>query len=167
LLLEPSHDRRGSFVKVFHADTFAGLGLDLDVREVFLSRSGPGVVRGLHFQHPPSDVAKLVCCIEGAVLDAVVDLRSASPTYREHALLELSSDRANALYVPKGCAHGFIVTDGDAVVAYAQSGVHDAARDGGIHWASAGVHWPGDLGEIVLSDRDAALPALDELASPF
>jgi len=116
LQLDPAADRRGSFLKLFQASRFVADGCALDVREVFVSRSHRNVVRGLHFQAPPADVAKLVCCLDGAVLDAVVDLRVGSPTYGRHALRELSAAAANAVYVPEGCAHGFLVTSPEALV---------------------------------------------------
>lgn len=167
LRLDPKPDRRGEFLKLFHATTFAELGLTFDVRELFWSRSHVGVVRGLHFQSPPADVAKLVCCLDGAVLDVVVDLRVGSPTYHAHCVVTLSAEAGNAVFVPEGCAHGFLVTEGDALVLYAQSGEWDGDREGGILWSSAGVDWPVDPAGAVLSDRDAAFPRLDELDSPF
>jgi dTDP-4-dehydrorhamnose 3,5-epimerase len=171
LRLQPHQDRRGSFLKIFHHDDFADAGADLEIRELFFSRSRPGVVRGLHFQRPPADVAKLVTCVEGQVLDAVVDLRADSPTFGRHCTVELSAAAANAVYVPKGCAHGFLVTGtGDALMAYAQSGQHEPDLEGGILWSAAGIDWgmgPGRLAEVVVSDRDAAFPPLAELQSPF
>jgi len=131
-----------------------------------VSWSGPGVIRGLHFQRPPADVAKLVTCLAGEVLDAVVDLRAGSPTRGRHCLVDLSRDRANAVYVPEGCAHGFLVRHGEALVAYAQSGVHDPDHEGGVLWSSAGVPWPvGAMEEedVVVSDRDAAFPPLEQV----
>jgi dTDP-4-dehydrorhamnose 3,5-epimerase len=165
LVLEPAHDRRGTFVKLFQASAFAGAGLAFDVAELFVSRSQRGVLRGLHYQAPPADVAKIVACLDGEVLDAVVDLRPDSPTYRRHCVLELSAGRANAVYVPHGCAHGFLVTGDEALVAYLQSGEHDPVREGGVLWSSAGIDWGIDA--PVLSDRDAAFPTLEELDSPF
>jgi dTDP-4-dehydrorhamnose 3,5-epimerase len=163
-------DARGSFVKLYQTTAFAELGLDLGVEELFVSRSHRGVVRGLHFQRPPADVAKLVCCLDGAVTDAVVDLRSDSPTYGQHCTIELSSDRGNAVYVPEGCAHGFLVTSDSALVAYAQTGEHSAELEGGILWSSAGIDWGDiDADQVTLSDRDAGFPALADFArsSPF
>lgn len=161
-------DRRGDFVKLFQTTAFAALGLDVRVEELFVSRSHHGVVRGLHFQRPPADVAKLVCCLDGAVTDAVVDLRTDSPTYGQHCTIELTAARANAVYVPEGCAHGFLVTSDSALVAYAQTGEHSAELEGGLLWSSAGIDW-GEVGagDVVLSDRDAAFPSLTEFTSPF
>jgi dTDP-4-dehydrorhamnose 3,5-epimerase len=166
LRLAPAHDQRGSFLKVFAADAFAALGIDLPVAEIFLSRSKTGVVRGLHYQRPPADVAKLVWCLDGEVVDVVVDLRDGSPTRHRHAVVHLSSERANAVFVPEGCAHGFLVTRGEAVVGYAQSGPHDPVLEAGVLWSSAGIEWPVDpdvLQGVILSERDAAFPTLAEL----
>ena len=167
LRLEPAGDRRGDFVKLFQASTFADLGLSFAVREIFWSRSHAGVVRGMHFQAPPSDVAKLVCCLEGAVLDVVVDLRAGSPTYRRHAAVTLSPAAANAMFVPEGCAHGFLVTEGEALVMYAQSGEWDGVHEGGVLWSSVDVEWGIAPDEAVVSDRDAAFPPLDAFDTPF
>lgn len=161
-------DHRGSFLKVFAEGAFDELGLGLHVAEVFFSRSATGVVRGLHFQRPPADVAKLVWCLAGEVVDAVVDLRPGSPTRHQHTLVRLTADAANAVYVPEGCAHGFLVTQGEALVAYAQSGPHDPVLEGGVLWSSAGIAWPvgpEQLREVVLSDRDAGFPTLADLAA--
>lgn len=169
ILLEPSSDRRGSFLKSFQASAFAELGISFEIRELFTSRSKTGVVRGLHFQRPPADAAKLVCCLDGAVLDAVVDLRVDSPTFGRHCLVELTPELANAVYVPTGCAHGFLVTHGEALVLYAQSGEHDAELEGGVLWSSARIAWPVDPddGSVIVSDRDAGFPRLAEFNSPF
>ena len=165
LELTPSSDRRGSFWKIFQSSMFAELGLPFDVRELFVSRSHRGVIRGLHYQAPPADVAKVVCCLEGEVLDAVVDLRVGSPTYAQSCVVELSASRANAVFVPPGCAHGFLVTGDDALVAYLQSGEHDAALEGGVLWSSVRIDWPVEI--PILSDRDASFPPLEAFASPF
>lgn len=166
--LEPSSDRRGSFLKTFRSSAFADIGITFDVHEIFTSHSVTGVVRGLHFQRPPADVAKLVCCLDGTVLDAVVDLRVDSPTFGRHCLVELTPGRANAVYVPTGCAHGFLVSGGDALVLYAQSGEHDPDLEGGVLWSSAGIDWPPAAGDaVIVSDRDAAFPALADFDSPF
>jgi dTDP-4-dehydrorhamnose 3,5-epimerase len=167
LRLEPVGDRRGDFVKLFHSSTFADLGLPFSAREIFWSRSHAGVVRGLHFQAPPSDVAKLVCCLEGAVLDVVVDLRAGSPTYQQHAAVTLSPAAANAMFVPEGCAHGFLVTEGEALVLYAQSGEWDGVREGGVLWSSVDLEWPIAPAQAVVSDRDAGFPALAAFETPF
>ncbi len=89
------------------------------------------------------------------------------PTYRQHAAVTLSPAAANAMFVPEGCAHGFLVIEGEALVMYAQSGEWDSVHEGGVLWSSVGVEWPIALDGAVLSDRDAAFPPLDAFETPF
>jgi dTDP-4-dehydrorhamnose 3,5-epimerase len=158
-------DNRGRFVKVFHERLFAERGLCTDFPEEFYSRSHRGVIRGLHFQLPPEDHVKLVYCVEGSALDAVVDLRRGSATFGRHAVFELSAEKANAVYIPRGLAHGFLVLSDEATLVYKVSAVHSPQHDTGIRWDSAGIQWP--ISNPIISLRDAALPALAELDSPF
>ncbi len=160
-----ARDRRGSLAKPFQQTLFRELGLDLEIRELFHSRSHQGVLRGLHFQLPPSDVAKLVYCVAGRAFDAVVDLRAGSPTQGRHHALELSADSDNAVFVPRGCAHGFVALEEPTTVAYAYDGEFDPECDSGIRWDSAGIDWPVD--EPILSDRDAGLVPMSSFDSPF
>jgi dTDP-4-dehydrorhamnose 3,5-epimerase len=165
LELPGSADDRGSFAKTYHAGHFARLGLEATNAECFHSTSARGVIRGLHFQAPPSDHAKVVCCLAGAILDAVVDLRVGSPAFGQHATLRLSGGERLALYIPRGLAHGFAALSADALVAYHTSSVHDPERDQGVRWDSAGIEW--GLAAPLVSPRDAAFPALATFASPF
>ena len=104
-------DERGHFVKVFHEDTFKRHHLETDFTEEYYSVSLKNVLRGLHFQLPPKDHTKMVYCVEGEVIDVVVDLRIGSPTYGEFELFQLSAEKANIIYIPPGLAHGFWVNE--------------------------------------------------------
>ena len=159
------HDLRGSFVKNFHQEQFAALGLETYFPEEFYSKSLAGVLRGMHFVAPPRDQVKLVTCVYGQVLDAVVDLRWGSPTFGQHYLTELSADRGNMLYIDKGMAHGFYVPRGEAILLYRVSTMYSAAHDKGIRWDSAGIAWP--TKSPIVSDRDAALPSFDAFETPL
>ena len=101
-------DLRGRFVKIMHADFFAAHGLRTDFREQYYSVSTRNVLRGFHFQVPPMEHAKLVTCIAGQVMDVVVDLRLGSPSYGRDEVFDLSEHNAHILYIPAGCAHGFL-----------------------------------------------------------
>lgn len=163
--LERHEDRRGDFLKVLQRDVFAELGLDPTVAEVYWSTSHRGVVRGLHFQTPPSDHAKTVNVIRGAIHDVVVDLRVGSPAYGQPMTVTLAADVPGALHVPRGCAHGFQALSDDTVVAYMVGSEHAPGHDTGIRWDSVAAHWP--IVETVVSERDAAFPGLAEFESPF
>jgi len=158
-------DARGRFVKLFNREVFAAHGLPTDFAEWCYSASAPRVLRGLHFQTPPFDQAKLVFCLKGRVIDVVVDLRRGSPSYGQHGLFELDAGRATGLLVPRGFAHGFYVPDEYSLFAYQIETVFSAPHDSGIRWDSAGVPWPD--AEPLLSDRDKKLVALKDFISPF
>ena len=160
-----SHDGRGSFTKVFHRSTFAGLGLATDFAEDYYSVSRRGVIRGLHFQRPPQEHAKLVYCLAGKVQDVALDIRVGSPTFGKHAIIELSAETGNIVYLPPGLAHGFCVCSESATLAYKVTSEYSAVHDAGIRWDSAGIPWA--TAEPVLSDRDRRHPALAEFSSPF
>ena len=158
-------DPRGRFVKVFHEPTFAAQGLCTSFVEEYYSVSYKNVVRGMHFQLPPNDLIKMVYCVEGEVLDAVVDLRKGSPTFDHFDLFKLSAAKANSLYIPKGMAHGFCVQSERAIIVYKVNAVYSPEHDAGVSWNSIGIPWP--VTAPVLSARDAAFPRLDEFKSPF
>ena len=158
-------DSRGAFVKTYHVDSFRAVGLRTDWTEQYYTTSGPGVLRGLHFQLPPDDHAKLVYCISGRVFDAAVDLRIGSPSYGECVTLELSAERGNMLYLPTGLAHGFCTQDQPATLVYNVTSVYQLASVTGIRWDSAGIPWP--LTEPLISERDQAFVMVAEFKSPF
>lgn len=159
-----ARDDRGDFVKLYQRSVFEAQGWDPTIAEVFFSRSLPGAVRGLHFQTPPREHAKTVCCLSGSVLDVVLDVRVGSPTYGDHATVVLDASAPSAVHVPSGCAHGFQATS-EALLAYLVSSEHSPDHDSGIRWDSAGIEWP--LAEPIVSARDRALPTLQGFVSPF
>ena len=161
-LLRPRafRDVRGTFVKHFHAPSFAALGLENAFVEDFFSISGRGVVRGFHFQSPPHDHAKLVVCLSGSVRDAVVDLRPGSPALGKAISIDLNGDDPVALYVPRGAGHAFQATSDGALVLYKTTTVHSPEHDPGVRWDSCGVEWA--LIEPLVSNRDLAFPTLGE-----
>ena len=163
--LDRHEDGRGDFLKILRRDQFVALGLDPTVAEVYWSTSHRGVVRGLHFQTPPSDHAKTVNVVRGAIHDVVVDLRVGSPVYGEPVVVSLDAADPAVLHVPRGCAHGFQALVDDTVVAYMVGTEHDPSRDAGVRWDSVSVGWP--IGEAVVSDRDAGFPLLSDFESPF
>ncbi len=159
------HDERGHFVKTIQRSVFEAQGLEADFRECFYSTSYEDVLRGLHFQTPPSDHAKLVYCTAGAIYDMTLDLRVGSPTYGQHEIYELSSSASNAVYLPRGIAHGFYVREAPAVMVYHVSSEHDPERDAGVHWNSFGAAWP--VEQPIVSARDDSFPSFSEFESPF
>lgn len=163
-------DTRGEFRKLLHAPTLAGLGLETAYAESYVSVSHRGVLRGMHFQVPPSDHAKLVTCLTGRARDGLLDLRRGSPTFMQSLSLTLDGDTPQAVYVPRGVAHGFAAHRDHTALLYYTTSVHDPERDAGVHPASAGIDWwegEAGIGDPLMSPRDAALPALNDFTTPF
>jgi dTDP-4-dehydrorhamnose 3,5-epimerase len=158
-------DARGAFVKTFHEDRFAEIGLRTDWREEYFSTSAKHVIRGMHFQVPPQEHAKLVFCVHGRVLDVVLDLRQDSSTFGTARSVELTPENGFGLYVPVGCAHGFLSLADDSVMYYKVTSVHSPEHDAGIAYDSFGFDWP--VSEPILSDRDRAHPSLAVFETPF
>ncbi len=162
-------DSRGTFVKTFHNETFSQHSLADRFTEEYFSISKQGVLRGLHFQLPPHDHAKLVCVLRGRIHDVVVDLRRGSPTYGKHASFEISADLDGycMLYIPRGLAHGFFAREDQTIMLYHCTTVYAPDSDTGIRWDSAGIDWPLAGMTPILSERDRTFPGLAEFDSPF
>jgi len=165
IITDIRRDERGSFVNVFHEEVFRENGLATDYAEEFYTISQRNVIRGLHFQTPPHDQAKLVYCLHGGAIDVALDLRKGSPTYGRHITLELSAENGYMLYLPPGLAHGFCSLSDQALMVYKVTTTYAPAHDSGVLWNSAGVVWP--VQEPILSARDRSFPALAEFDSPF
>lgn len=159
ITLEPHVDERGSFARIFCRLEFEAAGLNPELVQCSLS-SNPrqGTLRGLHYQAPPSQEAKVVRCVQGAIYDVALDLRPGSPTYLEHHAAELSAANGRALYIPPGCAHGFQTLERDAVVLYFMSDVHRPELSRGVRWndPAFGIRWP--IADPVMLDRDRDYP---------
>ena len=123
-----------------------------------------GVLRGMHFSTGAGQ-AKLVRCARGRIVDVVVDLRRASPTYGEWESVELDDDSARQLYIPVGFAHGFCVLSEIADVTYKCSTYYDAAVERGFRYddPELAIAWPQDMA-LLVSERDAHAPTLAEIA---
>lgn len=159
-----STDERGVFSKLFHAQSFAANGLCTSFQEVYFTTSGRGVVRGMHFQAPPHDHAKIVSCQSGRALDVVVDIRSKSPTFGKVFSIELNSRIPTALYIPSGFAHGFLALQDATIMTYLVSTMFSPNHDAGILWTSIDFEWPNG---VITSARDRSLPKISDFLTPF
>lgn len=158
-------DNRGWFVKTYTTPDFSHNGLDLHWKESFYTVSKKNVLRGLHFQVPPSDHHKLVGCVKGEILDVVVDLRRNSPTFQKVFSKRLNESTAEQMIIPKGLAHGFLTLSDEAVVVYNTTHPYSPKDDKGILWNSIDMKWP--VASPLVSERDAAFPPLHKFDSPF
>lgn len=155
-------DERGAFARTFSRDEFAEAGMaSVYVQQNMSVSTRAGTVRGMHFQRAPHTEAKLIRCLRGAILDVIVDLRAASPTYLRHQGFELSAANRHQLYVPPGFAHGFQTLVDDVEVSYLVSAAYAPAAEGGLRHddPALGIAWP--MPATVISAKDAAWPLLD------
>lgn len=158
-------DQRGLFTKTYSEQLFKEVGLNFSIAEVFFSNSHKNVIRGMHFQTPPHDQAKVVTCLAGRILDVVLDLRKSSVSYGKAMGIELTGTNEKTIYIPKGCAHGFYSYEDNSMVCYAVESNHHKDADKGVLWSSFGFKWPAPA--PVLSVRDQQFPIFQEFESPF
>ena len=170
-IIEPSvfGDNRGYFSESFNLEKFEENVYPIKFVQDNESKSSKGVLRGLHFQKPPFDQAKLVRCIEGRVMDVAVDIRKGSLTYGKHVAIELSGENKRQLFVPRGFAHGFSVLSDTAVFAYKVDNRYAPESDSGIRYddKDLNIDWGFPEEEVQLSVKDKNLRFFKDLDSPF
>ena len=164
LLLEPRvfADDRGWFYESFNAHGFAdATGLDVTFVQDNHSRSSRGVLRGLHYQLPPSAQGKLVRALAGSIFDVAVDIRRSSPGFGRWVGETLSADNKRQLWVPAGFAHGFVALEDGTEVLYKTTDFYDKAAERAIRWddPELAIAWPAGLTPL-LAAKDAEAPAL-------
>ncbi len=156
-------DGRGFFSETYNRRQWAAAGIDVEFVQDNQSLSAArGTVRGLHWQAPPHAQAKLLRVTRGAILDVVVDVRRASPTFGRHLAVELSAENWRQLYVPEGFAHGFCTLTDAVEVIYKVSDYYAPEAEGGIAWddPDLGISWPVARQDATLSAKDVLLPRL-------
>ncbi len=163
-VVEPElrEDERGFFGRTFCTEEFTLRGLNPCVVQCSISYNHHrGVLRGLHYQAAPDEEAKLVRCSRGRVFDVAVDLRPDSRTYGTWTAVELSEGNHLALYIPEGCAHGFLTLEPGSELVYQISTTYRPASFRGIRWddPSLAVEWP-DVPNLIIAERDRSLPTL-------
>jgi dTDP-4-dehydrorhamnose 3,5-epimerase len=166
ILIKPKifEDERGFFLETYKKEDMEKVGIKTEFVQDNHSRSERGVLRGLHFQKEPYAQAKIVRCTRGIIYDVVVDLRKNSTTFSRYLGLVLSEQNRHQLYVPRGCAHGFLVLSDVAEVMYKVDNVYAPESERGLIWSDpeVDVSWP--LDDLIISKRDRHWPTLKDLA---
>ena len=160
-------DDRGFFVERFHVNKFQELEIPNKIFQINHSRSGPNVLRGLHFQINPNQ-GKLIGVVRGKIWDVAVDIRKDSPTYGQSYGVELTDTNGKLLWVPAGFAHGFCTLgEGLTDVLYYVDAAYTPINEGGILWddPDLNIHWP--VKEPATSERDQNLSSWENFESPF
>jgi dTDP-4-dehydrorhamnose 3,5-epimerase len=166
--LKPHVDDRGYLVVTYEAEAFRRHGLVTEwVQDNQSVSTRRGIIRGLHFQHPPHTETKLVRVVAGAIWDVFVDLRKGSPTFGRWDGIELSDSSHVMAYIPKGFAHGFCTLTPSATVVYKVDAYFSAEGSGGLRWddPDLAISWPTQ--EAFLSPRDRAQPFLKDAKLAF
>jgi dTDP-4-dehydrorhamnose 3,5-epimerase len=159
---QPAEDERGYFARLFCEREFEQHGLETRfVQDSVSYNRKRGTLRGMHFQAAPHEETKLVSCHRGAIYDVIVDLRPESPRYRRWTAATLTAQGLEALYVPKGCAHGFIALEDETIVRYAISAFHVPGIGRGVRYddPAFNIVWP--MVPTVVNERDRSYPLFD------
>ena len=160
-IIEPQRfeDERGFFARLFDDEAYAEAGLETGLVQCSISfNHKKGTLRGMHYQAEPHGEAKYVRCTSGAIFDVALDLRRNSPTYLKWTGAVLSADNRRTLYIPRGCAHGFITLEDDSEVFYQMTNRYapDAGRGVRYNDPAFGIEWPEEV--TVINARDAGYP---------
>ena len=159
----PLVDERGLLERLFCVEDFASAGFSMSVEQVNRTVTmKQGIVRGLHFQHPPNAEGKLIYCLVGRVFDVAVDLRRGSPTFLQWYAVELSFENGKGLFIPAGFAHGLQCLEAGSTMLYFHSSAYAPKSEGGIQPTDPrlNIRWP--LPIIDMSPRDRAHPLIDD-----
>lgn len=160
-VIEPEKrvDERGYFARVWCAEEFAAHGITIPFVQSNTSfNHRRGTLRGMHVEDPPHQEVKLVRCTRGALFDVALDLRRDSPTHGQHVGVTLTPDAGNMLYIPAGCAHGFLTLADDTEVCYLMAPFYVPRPTRGVRWndPAFAIEWP--IPVTVISQRDAGYP---------
>lgn len=162
-------DDRGYFYESYNQNTFNKEGVNFKFVQDNQARSVYGVVRGLHFQHPPYTQTKLIRALEGAILDVVVDMRVGSPSYGKVFSIELSAQNKKQLLVPRGFAHGYSVLSETAEVFYKCDEFYTKSSEGGIAYndPALAIDWKIPASKMILSPKDTQYPVFANTSHQF
>lgn len=164
LIIEPQvfGDARGWFMETYNKLKTPQITCDF-VQDNHSLSARTGTLRGIHFQYPPMEQAKLTRCVRGAFMDYAVDLRPDSGTYRQWISVELSADNKKQLFIPRGFGHAFVTLMDDTEVLYKADNYYSPRHDGAILWSDTdiGVAWC--VADPIISDKDRSAPTLKEI----
>lgn len=156
-------DERGYFSRLADIKELKDNGLNAGFVQISASKNyKKGTLRGMHMQIGESAEEKLVSCVDGEVYDVCVDLRKDSPTYLRYCSAILSEQNGYALYIPKGCAHGFISLKDNSQLIYFMTSAYDSNAERGFRWndPAFSIEWP--MEPVIVSDKDSHWPLLEE-----
>jgi len=166
LIVEPQvfGDSRGWFMETYSRKKIPQINT-IFVQDNHSYSAQSGTLRGIHFQKPPVEQAKLVRCTRGAIMDFAVDLRPDSDTFKQWIGVELSAENKKQLYIPRGFGHGFITLTDDVDVQYKADGYYSPEHDAAILWSDPEINIFWGVENPIISEKDASAPLLSEIMS--
>lgn len=172
LLIIPKRfeDSRGYFTELYNEKLLADAGEPVGfVQDNFSLSRKKGTVRGLHYQIPPRQQAKLVRVSRGRILDVALDLRPSSASFGKHISRELSAENGEQIFIPAGFAHGFCTLENDTEVVYKVSDFYDPQTEQGVLWSDPdlNISWPVEPQQATVSEKDAKLPLFKDMQKHF
>ncbi|NLH00271.1 MAG: dTDP-4-keto-6-deoxy-D-glucose epimerase, partial [Chloroflexi bacterium] len=159
-------DSRGKLFKPYSSSFFTDeKNLNIGIKEVWFTFSKRDVIRGMHLQIGEFACEKIVSVIKGKLQDVILDLRKGSKTFRKVFELAIGEEDSKAIYIPKGCAHGYRVLEDDTITMYMATDIHSQKDDVGIRWNSFGYDWK--IENPILSEKDLLLPTLEDFLNLY
>lgn len=155
-------DQRGYFLELYREDDFLSVGIKKPIKQINLSKSSKGVIRGLHYQIKPCAQDKIVRVVSGSVFDVAVDIRKDSKTFGKWVGVNLSAESYNMLYIPEGFAHGFEVLSESAEFEYLCTGIYSKDHDRGIKFDDPFLNIPWTTKDPIVSEKDLHHPIFKE-----
>tara|TARA_R110002126_G_scaffold10245_45_gene46625 strand:- start:12264 stop:12839 length:576 start_codon:yes stop_codon:yes gene_type:complete len=168
--VEQHSDARGYFAETYRQQQLdEALGYPVRFIQDNEALSQYGVLRGLHYQKPPFAQSKLLRVVRGTVLDIIVDIRHGSPTFGQYLATELSADKPQLLFVPRGFAHGYLTLTPQALLQYKVDNYYSPADDCGLHYAdpTLAINWLMQPAQLCLSEKDLSQPLLSQVPEHF
>jgi dTDP-4-dehydrorhamnose 3,5-epimerase len=157
--IERMLDERGFFARTWCRNEFESHGMNPRLVQSSISfNTRKGTLRGMHYQAGPHAEIKVVRCTKGAIYDVAIDLRPQSPTFKHWVAVTLTAEDRNMIYIPEGCAHGFLTLEGGSEILYQMSDFYHAESARGVRWDDSAfqIAWPEKV--EVISERDRTYP---------
>ncbi len=159
----PNRDERGYFSRLYCEREFQEMGIDASFKQMNLCENrNRWTLRGLHYQMGTHAEDKVVACTRGRIFDVFVDIRPDSKTFKKYCGYELSEENGAMLYIPKGCAHGYVTLEDDCQLLYLMSEFYEPGYSYGYRYDDPAfdIKWP-EYGKLTISDKDQKLPFIN------
>lgn len=169
IIIQPNiyKDHRGYFFEPYNKNTFETIRITHQFVQDNQSLSKKDVIRGLHFQKPPYAQAKLVRVVCGSVLDVAVDIRKNSPSYGQYAIVKLTAEENNMLWIPEGFAHGFAALEDNTILSYKTSNYYNKESEETLLWSDKTLNIPWNISNPIISEKDEEAILFKDFISPF